>query len=70
MHVQDADRDTSPNALLGRVKAGTCYRLYSRKRFESFAERDVPEIQSTPLQSLCLQIKLLNVEFPSLSFIR
>jgi HrpA-like RNA helicase len=52
------------------VKAGTCYRLYSRKRFESFAERDVPEIQSTPLQSLCLQIKLLNVEFPSLSFIR
>eukprot|EP01119_Soliformovum_irregulare_P019945 TRINITY_DN6405_c1_g2_i1.p1 TRINITY_DN6405_c1_g2~~TRINITY_DN6405_c1_g2_i1.p1 ORF type:complete len:601 (+),score=220.21 TRINITY_DN6405_c1_g2_i1:264-1805(+) len=46
----------------GRVQKGTCYRLYSRSRFGKFIREEEPEIFRVPLQHLCLQIKLLQVE--------
>ncbi|KAL0406692.1 UNVERIFIED_CONTAM: DExH-box ATP-dependent RNA helicase DExH3 [Sesamum latifolium] len=45
----------------GRVP-GECYHLYPRCVFEAFAEYQLPELLRTPLNSLCLQIKSLEVE--------
>ncbi|GER44447.1 ATP-dependent RNA helicase [Striga asiatica] len=45
----------------GRVQAGECYHLYPRCVYDSFADYQLPEILRTPLQSLCLQIKSLNL---------
>ncbi|BAT72663.1 hypothetical protein VIGAN_01008900 [Vigna angularis var. angularis] len=50
----------------GRVRLGQCYHLFPRCFFEAFADYQLAELLSTPLQSLCLQIKY-NLE-PSLSF--
>ncbi|GAV81993.1 LOW QUALITY PROTEIN: dsrm domain-containing protein/DEAD domain-containing protein/Helicase_C domain-containing protein/HA2 domain-containing protein/OB_NTP_bind domain-containing protein [Cephalotus follicularis] len=44
----------------GRVRPGECYHLYPRC-VDAFAEYQLPEILRTPLQSLCLQIKSLNL---------
>ncbi|KAK4424756.1 DExH-box ATP-dependent RNA helicase DExH3, partial [Sesamum alatum] len=46
----------------GRVQPGECYHLYPRCVFEAFAEYQLPELLRTPLNSLCLQIKSLEVE--------
>ncbi|KAK2521146.1 Dhx29 [Columba guinea] len=40
----------------GRVRAGFCFRMYTRDRFESFMEYSVPEILRVPLEELCLHI--------------
>ncbi|XP_031265566.1 DExH-box ATP-dependent RNA helicase DExH5, mitochondrial isoform X3 [Pistacia vera] len=45
----------------GRVQPGECYHLYPRCIYDAFAEYQLPEILRTPLQSLCLQIKSLNL---------
>ncbi|XP_058088650.1 DExH-box ATP-dependent RNA helicase DExH5, mitochondrial-like isoform X2 [Magnolia sinica] len=45
----------------GRVRAGECYRLYPRCVYDAFAEFQLPELLRTPLQSLCLQIKSLQL---------
>ncbi|XP_010103984.2 DExH-box ATP-dependent RNA helicase DExH3 isoform X1 [Morus notabilis] len=45
----------------GRVQPGECYHLYPRCVFEAFAEYQLPELLRTPLNSLCLQIKSLQV---------
>ena len=45
----------------GRVRAGTCYRLYTKHKFQQFDDQELPEISRTPLQQLCLQIKLLEL---------
>ncbi|XP_059652840.1 DExH-box ATP-dependent RNA helicase DExH3 [Cornus florida] len=45
----------------GRVQPGECYHLYPRCVYESFAEYQLPELLRTPLNSLCLQIKSLQV---------
>ncbi|KAM1608410.1 hypothetical protein EV1_020382 [Malus domestica] len=45
----------------GRVQPGECYHLYPRCVYDAFAEYQLPEILRTPLQSLCLQIKSLNL---------
>ncbi|XP_057988227.1 DExH-box ATP-dependent RNA helicase DExH5, mitochondrial isoform X3 [Hevea brasiliensis] len=45
----------------GRVQPGECYHLYPRCVYEAFAEYQLPEILRTPLQSLCLQIKSLQL---------
>ncbi|KAL1803374.1 hypothetical protein ACET3Z_032021 [Daucus carota] len=45
----------------GRVQPGECYHLYPRCVFDAFADYQLPEILRTPLQSLCLQIKSLDV---------
>ncbi|GMN59197.1 hypothetical protein TIFTF001_028289 [Ficus carica] len=45
----------------GRVQPGECYHLYPKCVFEAFAEYQLPELLRTPLNSLCLQIKSLQV---------
>ncbi|XP_010527764.1 PREDICTED: DExH-box ATP-dependent RNA helicase DExH5, mitochondrial [Tarenaya hassleriana] len=45
----------------GRVQSGECYHLYPKCVYDAFAEYQLPEILRTPLQSLCLQIKSLNL---------
>ncbi|XP_010424847.1 PREDICTED: DExH-box ATP-dependent RNA helicase DExH5, mitochondrial isoform X2 [Camelina sativa] len=45
----------------GRVRPGQCYHLYPKCVYEAFTEYQLPEILRTPLQSLCLQIKSLNL---------
>jgi ATP-dependent RNA helicase DHX29 len=47
----------------GRVRAGTCYALYTRDRFENKMKKyQLPEMQRVPLEELVLQIHLLKVE--------
>ena len=43
----------------GRVRPGECYRLYSTSRYNSFAEYQLPEMQRSPLEELCLQVRVL-----------
>nr|DAD35473.1 TPA_asm: hypothetical protein HUJ06_006113 [Nelumbo nucifera] len=45
----------------GRIQPGDCYHLYPRCVYDSFADYQMPEILRTPLQSLCLQIKSLQL---------
>ncbi|KAL8162058.1 hypothetical protein V2J09_013547 [Rumex salicifolius] len=45
----------------GRVQPGECYHLYPRCVFEAFADYQLPELLRTPLNSLCLQIKCLQI---------
>ncbi|KAK9052239.1 hypothetical protein SSX86_028867 [Deinandra increscens subsp. villosa] len=45
----------------GRAQPGECYHLYPRCVFDAFADYQLPKILRTPLQSLCLQIKSLNL---------
>ncbi|XP_031102719.1 DExH-box ATP-dependent RNA helicase DExH3-like [Ipomoea triloba] len=45
----------------GRVQSGECYHLYPQCVYEAFAEYQLPELLRTPLNSLCLQIKSLQV---------
>ncbi|CAH0474125.1 unnamed protein product [Peronospora belbahrii] len=44
----------------GRVQAGTCYRLFSRKRFAMMDAQLSAEIHRVSLEQLCLQIKKLE----------
>jgi ATP-dependent RNA helicase DHX36 len=46
----------------GRVQRGTCYRLYSRARFATMAGFQSPEMLRTPLEEICLQVKLLRLD--------
>jgi len=41
---------------MGRVRPGECYRLYSSARMASFADFQLPEMQRSPLEELCLQV--------------
>ena len=43
----------------GRVQPGKCYTLMSKSRFKALSKFQVPELLRTPLEELCLQIKLL-----------
>jgi len=43
----------------GRVRPGECYRLYSSARMASFADFQLPEMQRSPLEELCLQVRML-----------
>ncbi|KAI8028177.1 DExH-box ATP-dependent RNA helicase DExH3 [Camellia lanceoleosa] len=45
----------------GRVQPGECFHLYPQCVYEAFAEYQLPELLRTPLNSLCLQIKSLQV---------
>ncbi|XP_075489847.1 DExH-box ATP-dependent RNA helicase DExH3-like [Primulina tabacum] len=45
----------------GRVQPGECFHLYPRCVYDVFADYQVPELLRTPLQSLCLQIKSLQL---------
>lgn len=45
----------------GRVQEGICFRLYSKRKFESMAEFQLPELLRSPLEEICLQVKLLGL---------
>ncbi|KAM7471108.1 hypothetical protein LguiA_009291 [Lonicera macranthoides] len=45
----------------GRVQPGECYHLYPRCVYDAFVDYQLPELLRTPLQSLCLQIKSLQL---------
>eukprot|EP00249_Psilotum_nudum_P020389 c27681_g1_i1 orf=52-3915(+) len=44
----------------GRCQPGVCYHLFSKVRAAAMPEFQVPEIRRTPLEELCLQVKLLD----------
>ncbi|KAF4032635.1 Helicase conserved C-terminal domain [Phytophthora infestans] len=47
----------------GRVRAGICFRLFSTARYETAMKEFMqPELLTTPLEELLLQIKLLQLE--------
>lgn len=45
----------------GRVRAGVCYKLYTRNRQEEMPERPDPEIRRVPLEQLCLSVRAMGV---------
>ncbi|XP_056622648.1 ATP-dependent DNA/RNA helicase DHX36 [Triplophysa dalaica] len=45
----------------GRVAPGKCYHLYNGLRASLLDNYQLPEIQRTPLEELCLQIKILKL---------
>ncbi|KAI9671488.1 MAG: hypothetical protein M1817_003539 [Caeruleum heppii] len=46
----------------GRVRAGECYKLYTRKaEMMKMSERPEPEIRRVPLEQLCLSVKAMGV---------
>ncbi|KAL4980076.1 P-loop containing nucleoside triphosphate hydrolase protein [Aspergillus desertorum] len=44
----------------GRVRAGTCYKLYTRKAESSMPQRPEPEIRRVPLEQLCLSVRAMR----------
>ncbi|KAK7181326.1 ATP-dependent RNA helicase ucp12 [Paraphaeosphaeria sporulosa] len=46
----------------GRVRAGECYKLYTRNAEAKMMERPEPEIRRVPLEQLCLSIKAMGVQ--------
>ncbi|PIN17878.1 ATP-dependent RNA helicase A [Handroanthus impetiginosus] len=53
--------DRQRKGRAGRVQPGECYHLYPRCVHDAFADYQMPELLRTPLQSLCLQIKSLQL---------
>lgn len=45
----------------GRVRAGKCYKLFTRAAEARMAERPEPEIRRVPLEQLCLSVKAMGV---------
>jgi len=43
----------------GRVSAGECYRLYTRRKYESFGQYPVPEVKRVPLDVLVMKVKVM-----------
>jgi ATP-dependent RNA helicase DHX57 len=46
----------------GRVRAGECFKLYTRNAEMKMLERPDPEIRRVPLEQLCLSIKSMGVQ--------
>jgi HrpA-like RNA helicase len=44
----------------GRVKAGKCYKLFTRSVESNMAQRPDPEIRRVPLEQLCLSVVAMN----------
>ena len=44
----------------GRVRAGKCYKLYTRNAESKMAERPEPEIRRVPLEQLCLSVRAMG----------
>ena len=45
----------------GRVREGLCYRLYTEQQFNKLQDHQICEMHRVPLESLVLQITLLNL---------
>jgi ATP-dependent RNA helicase DHX57 len=45
----------------GRVRPGTCYKLFTRSQEAKMDERPEPEIRRVPLEQLCLSVKAMGV---------
>ncbi|KAK7601244.1 hypothetical protein V9T40_008685 [Parthenolecanium corni] len=41
----------------GRVTEGECYRLYTRRKYETFEQYPVPEVKRIPLDGLVMKVK-------------
>lgn len=46
----------------GRVRAGECFKLYTRNAEHKMMERPEPEIRRVPLEQMCLSIKAMGVQ--------
>ncbi|KAI4122520.1 MAG: hypothetical protein LQ347_006473 [Umbilicaria vellea] len=46
----------------GRVRAGKCYKLYTRNAEAKMMERPEPEIRRVPLEQLCLSVRAMGVQ--------
>ena len=44
----------------GRCQPGVCFHIYSQGRSNSLEEFQVPELKRTPLEEVCLQIKVME----------
>ena len=51
---------TQRRGRAGRCRPGECYRLYSVARLASLQKFQLPEMQRSPLEELCLQVKVLQ----------
>lgn len=45
----------------GRVRPGTCYKMFTRSQENKMDERPEPEIRRVPLEQLCLSVKAMGV---------
>ena len=45
----------------GRVRAGICYKLYTRNAEAKMSERPEPEIRRVPLEQLCLSVRAMGI---------
>jgi ATP-dependent RNA helicase DHX36 len=45
----------------GRVQPGKCWHLFPRRKLETLAEYQLPEMLRTPLEQMCLQVRSLNL---------
>ena len=54
----------------GRVQAGTCYKLFTRKVESSMAARPQPEIRRVPLEQLCLSVRATGSDRDVAQFLR
>ncbi|XP_048586381.1 ATP-dependent RNA helicase TDRD9 isoform X1 [Nematostella vectensis] len=56
---------TQRKGRAGRVSAGCCYRMVSRRFYEEcMSDYGVPELQRCPLEQVVLQVKLLDLGAP------
>ncbi|KAK7530925.1 DEAD/DEAH box helicase-like protein [Phyllosticta citribraziliensis] len=46
----------------GRVRAGICYKLFTRNMEDKMMERPDPEIRRVPLEQLCLSVKAMGIK--------